>query len=118
MIKRLLVVDDDPFMVSISKRYLEDVGYDILTATDFRDARIQIEVFEPAVLVADVRLGEFNGLQLAMLAREARPDAAVVLISGYQDASVWREAQESGWQYLAKPFSKRDLLHSITHTGH
>jgi DNA-binding response OmpR family regulator len=114
---RLLVVDDDPQMLSLSKRYLAGTGYDILTAADFRDARMQIQLFEPAIIVADVRLGEYNGVQLALLALEAREDAGVVLMSGHADVVLQQEARQSGWQYLTKPFSKRDLLLSIAQSG-
>src|SRR5690242_1519158 len=91
---RLLVVDDDPQMLSLSKRYLAGTGYDILTAADFRDARMQIQLFEPAIIVADVRLGEYNGVQLALLALEAREDAGVVLMSGHADVVLQQEARQ------------------------
>src|SRR5215470_16184965 len=99
---RVLVVDDDPHVLSLTARYLRAAGYDPVLSNDFGDARVQIGVVEPDVVVADIRLGSYNGIQLGILARTVRADAGVVIISGYDDAVLRREAAQIGAQYLAK----------------
>lgn len=111
--KRVLVVDDDPQVLSLTARWLRAAGYDPVMSNDFRDARVQIQVCEPSIVVADVRLGSFNGIQLGLLARRIRFDAGVVIISGWDDASLRREAAQIGAEYLQKPFQANDLLSAM-----
>ena len=61
-------------------------------------------------MITDVRLGAFNGLQLAILARAVRPDTRVVVFSGFDDPVLKEEARRIGAAYLVKPVSGQDLL--------
>jgi two-component system response regulator RegA len=111
--KRALVVDDDPRVLALIKRWLASAGFDTLTSTDFEDARIQLHLCEPAILVSDVRLGQFNGLHLGILARQARPDVRLVFISGWDDPVLRRDAAELGAMYLQKPVQVAELLSAV-----
>jgi len=108
-----LVADDDVSVLAITARWLQEAGYDVITASTFAEARTQIRQSIPAILVADVRLGEFNGLQLALIAREVRPDARIVIISGYDDAMLRRDAKTIGAVFLQKPVQSSALLTAV-----
>src|SRR4029078_11452762 len=54
--KRAMVVDDDPQVLSLTARCLQDAGYETVLSSDFREARLQMQVCEPSVVVADIRL--------------------------------------------------------------
>ena len=95
---RALLVDDDPAVVSIGRRWLTEAGYDVRTSTDFRDAVTELKT---------------NGLQLAHLARQFRASARIVVISGWDDPVLKREAACLGAPYLVKPFSASDLLTAL-----
>ena len=111
--KCVLIEDDDPQVLSLTARWLNAAGYDAVMSNDFSEARIQMQVCEPSVVVADVRLGSFNGIQLAHLARHIRADAGVVIISGWDDPVLRREAAQIGAEYLQKPFQAPELLAAI-----
>jgi DNA-binding NtrC family response regulator len=111
--KRVLVVDDDPQVLKLTTRCLREAGYDIIVSNDFRDARVQMQVCEPSVVVADIRLGSFNGLQLGLLARQIHADVGVVIISGYDDVVLRRDAAKMGAEYLPKPFKPADLVSAV-----
>ena len=111
--KRALIVDDDPQVLSLAARWIRKAGYDVVVSNDFLDARMQLEVCRPAVVVADVRLGAFNGLQLGFLARQLFPDVRVAVISGWNDPVMRRDAAEFGASFLQKPFRASELLFAI-----
>src|ERR1700730_10713810 len=107
--KRLLFVDDDPQVLAIAAKWLERGGYDVLTATTFAVAKTRI--VEPLdVLIVDVRLRDFNGLQLAVQARAIHPGIRIVVVSGWDDPVLTREAEACGALFLPKPFDKTQLL--------
>jgi DNA-binding response OmpR family regulator len=111
--KRAMVVDDDCSILKIGARWLTSAGYEVETAAEFDEARCRIETSRPDVLIVDVRLRNFNGLQLAILARVARPDIHVVMISGWDDPVLRREANACGAAFVCKPFSAAQLLEAI-----
>lgn len=115
--KRVLVVDDDRQVLSLTTRCLRGAGYDVVAADDFSEARVQIQVCEPSVLVADVRLGSFNGLQLGLLARELHTNVGIVIISGFDDVVLRRDSEQIGAHYLPKPFDPKDLLSVVERAG-
>lgn len=111
--RTVLVVDDDPHVLNVIGRMLLRGGYEPVLSGDFMDARMQIELRSPRFLVADVRLGEFNGMHLGVLARRLRPDVRIVFMSGWDDAVLRRTAEEIGGVYLRKPLKSADLLSAM-----
>lgn len=110
---KAMVVDDDPQVLSLTARWLRSAGCEVVMSSSFAEARLQIEVCEPSILVADVRLGDFNGLQLGLLARRVRSDVRVLIISGWDDSVLRREAEQFGATFLQKPFNARTLLSAV-----
>lgn len=95
-------------------RYLsEHGGYQVFSSSVFEDAKHDIATLRPDVVITDVRLGAFNGLHLAMLAREVRPDARIVVFSGFDDPVLKSEALRLGASYLLKPVSGKALLQEL-----
>jgi len=113
MTEKVLVVDDNPQVLALASRWLQSEGYEALTATCFADARVQIQVFEPAIVIADVRLGDFNGIQLGMLAQTIRSDVRVIIMSGFGDEVLERDVAGFGGRFLQKPFGARALLAAV-----
>ena len=115
--RRVLVVDDDPQVLSLMTRCLQSAGYEVVVSDDFRDARVQMEVWDPSVVIADIRLGSFNGIQLGIIARQVRSDVGVVITSGFDDVVLRRDAAKIGAHYLPKPFKPADLLTAVESAG-
>ncbi len=111
MSARVLVVDDEPMVVDALREILADAGYVTLGATSFEDGRrLLLAPPVPDVVVADVRLGKYNGLQLAVL----RPQAtAAIVISGHWDEVLEAEARQHGAVYLQKPLPSLALLETV-----
>jgi DNA-binding response OmpR family regulator len=111
--KRALVVDDDPQVLSLVGRWLTAAGYDVVMADNFNDATIEIQMRPPEIVVTDIRLGDFNGIQLGFLSRDVRPDARLVIISGWNDSVLRRDAVELGATFIQKPLRAAELLSAI-----
>lgn len=113
MAKRVLIVDDEPDVLETLAELVAAGGYDVVTHTSFEEARKDITNDPPDILVTDVRLGAFNGLQLAVLMRSLRPDTPIVVLSAYDDPTLRLEAAHCHATYLTKPVSRKELLVSL-----
>jgi two-component system response regulator GlrR len=110
---RVLVVDDQADVMRMLVQFLVLEGYDVVGETDFEPARRYIDETPPDVLVTDVRLGPYNGLQLVLHMRLARPDAPIVVLSAWDDAMLRQESARLGAQYRTKPISRMELGQAI-----
>jgi DNA-binding NtrC family response regulator len=111
--KRVLVVDDDESVRRIVKRWLTDAGCAVSLCDNFAMARQQLVASPPDVLLTDVRLGAYNGLQLVILAKDQRPDMLAIVMSAYDDPVIRKEAAHCGARYLLKPFGSENVLGSL-----
>ena len=108
--KRVLIVDDEPDVLETLAELVQGAGYEVVTRLNFEDARKDIANDPPDILVTDVRLGPFNGLQLAVLMRATRPESPIVVLSAYDDPTLRLEAAHCHATYLTKPVSRKELL--------
>lgn len=109
----LLLIDDDQALLQALGRFLSDSGYSVISCSTFEDAKREISTMHPDIVVTDVRLGAFNGLQLALLARDVRPDVRIVVFSGFDDPVLKEEARRLGATYLVKPVSGHTLVREL-----
>lgn len=107
---RILLVDDEPAVLDALAWGLRRGGYDVVALPRFEDAKRLIAEAPPDGLVTDVRLGAFNGLQLAWLMRDASPTCPIVVLSGYDDPTLRKEAERLGGVYHTKPVPSDTLV--------
>jgi hypothetical protein len=93
-----LVVDPDPVFVSQLAPIITASGYRCIPVTEFAAARLELYMRSPDVLLANVRLGAFNGIHLAYLAKINRPDTRV-MVYGENDRLLAGEIQMAGAFY-------------------
>ena len=102
----LLVEDDDSTRIGLST-LLERAGYDVVATESVQEGRSVLEDTAPDLLITDVRLGAFNGLQL--IAMSPRPIPAIVT-TGFPDPVLEAEARQFGAKFLLKPIEPAGLL--------
>ena len=78
---------------------LEEHGHRVTATVSFPEARQQLEAHPPGIIVTDIRLDAFNGLQLVLLATHLLTTASIVLDDHY-DAVLESQAQEFQAGYL------------------
>jgi DNA-binding NtrC family response regulator len=110
----VLIVEDDPATLDGLAAYVHSAGFSVIPAPSYTEARRLMPFARPDVVVADVRLGEYNGLQLLVQARALDPPPAVIVTSGFQDPVLVAEAERLGAVFLLKPINPERLLGLIT----
>jgi two-component system cell cycle sensor histidine kinase/response regulator CckA len=112
----VLVVEDEAMLREMLRETLERHGHRVLVARDGTEA-LQIADEETAaiqLLVSDVVMPGFTGLQLAEQLAPTRPEMRFLFISGYTDgASLHRGLPGPGPAFLSKPFSPEALLRKV-----
>lgn len=112
----VLVVEDDEAVRNIAVAFLRSSGYRVLAVDSAEAALRQLADGEPiSALFSDVMLGDgMNGKELALKARQLRPDLPVLLTSGYEtDAPGERGAPVEGVELLRKPYRREQLSAAI-----
>jgi DNA-binding response OmpR family regulator len=109
----VLIVDDDRHILAIVRQWLSDAGYAVVACDRFEDARRSLTTTPPDVLITDVRLGLFDGVQLVMLAKEQRVDTRAIVMSGFDHPALRMEAAQYGASCLIKPFGRDEALAAI-----
>ena len=103
----ILVVEDDATVRMILSDVLEELGYNVVLASDSRPA-IPILQSDRRIdlMVSDVILPRINGRKLAEIARASRPDLKVLFVTGYAENATFRgDFLDAGMDMLTKPFA-------------
>lgn len=79
---KILVIDDDPSILTMLKRMLEKAGYEVDTAGNGSEGLKKIESCPPDLLVTDIVMPEKEGLELISYLREKNPKSKIAAISG------------------------------------
>src|SRR5512135_1155263 len=111
--RRIFVVDDDRQVLRYLTEMLQDAGYDTVACERFTDAKALLSTTRPDALLTDIRLGAYNGLQLAFYARDRHLGLPVVVLTGFEDPTLRDEANRSGATFLMKPVTRKTLLEAI-----
>jgi two-component system response regulator RegA len=108
--RSLLICDDDEQFLRRLGRAMEKRGFEVTTAGSVGAGRAAVAALPPAYAVVDLRLEDGNGLDLVELIRERRPDARIVVLTGYGAiASAVAAVKIGATDYLAKPADANDV---------
>ena len=107
MPSKVLIVDDDKTTREGLAEFLEEAGYEAVAVGTFEDATRVLRTAPPDLLIADVRLGPFNGLQLVISSPQPIP---AIIITGFADPVLEADARRRGADYVLKPVSPARLL--------
>ncbi len=113
---RILVVDDDPVLLSLFTEVLPSHGYTICAAPTVQDVFKLLPVERPDVLILDYMLPDGTGLEVCRQVRADPSFAAlrILIITAQANARIQAECRLAGADdYLAKPLQLSDLLNHI-----
>lgn len=106
---KILLVDDDVSLLEALKMALIAQGKDVEACSTFETGRAALREQHFDALITDVRLGAFNGLQLAVIARDEQPHIRIIVFSGFEDPVLRTEAAAVGADYVVKPVTGHEL---------
>jgi CheY-like chemotaxis protein len=106
----ILIVEDDPLLLTFAAEELTSIGYRVLKASNAREALTHLQHNERIdVLFSDIVMpGGMNGVELSLEARRIRPGLKVLLTSGYANAPRDGGAP-TDFQVLVKPYRPEEL---------
>jgi DNA-binding response OmpR family regulator len=107
----VVIVAQNPALATALLSWLGSAGYELAIVTTFAAAKALLDT-EPALLISEVKLGEYNGLHLALRAR-GRSIPAIVI--GPQDPVLRKDAEELGASYLTSVLRRRHVLDVVAH---
>ena len=109
----LLLDDDEPFLRRLAKA-MEKRGFDVETAGTVTAGRAIASARPPAYAVVDLRLEDGNGLDVVEVLRDKRPDAKIVVLTGYGAIATAVAAVKIGAvDYLSKPADATDIVNAL-----
>jgi DNA-binding response OmpR family regulator len=111
MAESILVVDDDPTVSDVVRRYLERAGYTVTLSGDGLDALAAYERIRPDLVVLDLMLPGIGGLEVARRLRSSPAGVPIVMLTALgEEADRVLGLQLGADDYVTKPFSPRELV--------
>jgi CheY-like chemotaxis protein len=107
---RILIVDDDPVIRNLIKRYYALYDFDLLEAVHGQHAIEMAPVYRPDLILLDIEMPVLNGYTTIAILKthEATINVPIVLITGQEEAKD--KARGFYDEYVSKPFCKEDLI--------
>ena len=107
---RILVIDDDPGVVSLLVRLIREEGYAPQSTSDSREALALLQTVPFDLVVSDIVMPHLTGLQILEAAKRQNSDVEVLLVTAYSTPEVVQDALEKGAsRLLEKPFDNEQF---------
>ena len=111
---KILVVDDERSIRITLKHFLDEDGYDVLTAESFDEAIVLMNDGLFDLIISDIILKGNSGIDILREVSNRQLNSAVIMITGAPDINTATEALRLGaYDYIPKPVKKQSLLHVV-----
>lgn len=113
-LKRVLVVDDEPMIVSLLSTILREKGWDVTGARSGTEGIDLLDRGRFDVILTDLIMPGDSGIDLLRAAKEIHPDVEVILMTGYATADTAIEAMRNGaFHYIMKPLKTEEVVNLL-----
>ncbi len=110
---KVLVIDDDKGLREIIRMTLVP-RCEVKTAASVDEGLRIFEALNPDIVIIDYQMPVKNGIQGIREIREIDPEVPIILLTGFADMDMAREAMDLGvTEYMTKPFNVTDLKHTV-----
>ncbi|MGB5296924.1 MAG: sigma-54 dependent transcriptional regulator [Thermoanaerobaculia bacterium] len=110
MTARILVVDDEQSMLEFLRLLLEEIGYQVTTASSVEEGRTQIRESGFDLVLCDIIMPDGNGLDLLREIKQQDSRISVIMMTAYTSTKTAIEAMRRGaYDYVSKPFDVEEL---------
>jgi DNA-binding NtrC family response regulator len=111
-------VDDNVSFLSGLAELLKSYDIDVTARSSFAEAREFLLHHAPDLIATDVRLREYNGLHLVLLARAQRPDVIAFVYSAHSDAALLAEVEACGAVFVDRQAASGALVAALGASAH
>jgi two-component system, OmpR family, alkaline phosphatase synthesis response regulator PhoP len=108
--KKILVVDDEPQIVRVLTAYLENSGYQVLTAQDGPGALEAFQRQKPDFIILDLNLPGMDGLDVCKAIRRESEVPILMLTARVEEVDKLVGLELGADDYVIKPFSPREIV--------
>lgn len=110
----VLVVDDEPHVVESIALLLNESGYTVCKCNNPQDALTLLQQKKIKVVLTDVKMPKFSGLELLEVIGNYYPNIPVILMTGHADLEIAIDAVKKGaFDFIPKPYKKDYLIHAV-----
>lgn len=110
----ILVLEDDDFLRKALVQALEEEDYNVVEAAGAEQAAVVARQNDLELVIADVRLGEIDGLEFLAQLRRFKPEVKSIVMTGYASSNApSRALRVKAEDYLYKPFELDDMLDAV-----
>jgi DNA-binding response OmpR family regulator len=109
---KILIVDDEEGIRMLYSMELQDEGYEVLTLADGKELLQVVESESPDCIVLDIKMREYNGLDLLQQIRKKHYDLPVILNSAYSSFKVDLKAVAADY-YVVKSSDLSELKEKL-----
>ncbi|MHB1399940.1 MAG: sigma 54-interacting transcriptional regulator [Trichloromonadaceae bacterium] len=111
---RILLVDDDPSLLSLLTMRLNAAGYQVQTAQSAEQALAMLPIAKPHLVITDLRMEGMDGLSLFDAIRKSHASVPVIILTAHGSIPDAVAATRRGvFSFLTKPTNGRDLLREV-----
>ena len=118
---KILLVDDDPDLISAFEAILYNKGYEVITAINKNEGIKKLQETEPDLAILDVMMEEeHDGFEMARKIKQTNPELPIIMLTGISDITEvnFRAAMpDPSWlpavEYLDKPVKPEELIGAI-----
>jgi DNA-binding NtrC family response regulator len=111
---RILLVDDEPSILSVLSALLKAEGYEVVPALGGEKAKAILASEDFDLMLSDIRMSPINGMELLKLAHDDKPTMSVIMLTAYGSVETAIEALKLGaFDYVTKPFKVDELLITV-----
>jgi len=111
---RILLVDDEPSILSVLSTLLKAEGYEVVPIGDPSQALERLEKEDFDLLITDIRMTPITGMDLLRHAHEKKPTMSVLIMTAFGSVDTAVEALKMGaFDYVTKPFKVDELLITV-----
>jgi len=111
---RILLVDDEPSILSVLTTLLKAEGYEVVSAVGGEKASDLLGSEEFDLMISDIRMTPMDGMELLKLARRDCPTMSVIMVTAYGSVETAIDALKLGaFDYVTKPFKVDELLITV-----
>jgi len=115
MTRKMLVIDDEPVLLSSCRRVFEAEDFYVITTTSPEEGLALVLDTYFDVILCDWMMPGLDGMEVITRLEQTSPGSAVVMISGYPSIGRATEAMKRGaMDYVAKPFTPDEIINTVT----
>jgi len=111
----ILIIEDDAAFCQMLQKFLSKQGYEVQSSFTAPDAKLKYRTTSFDLVLTDLRLPDYDGIQLLVDIKTASPQTTVIVMTGYAEVGTAVTAMKKGaFDYIAKPFTPDEMLDVIS----